>query len=221
MNTLKLKNLSFTFGSTHNYLFNNFSFEVATGLNFIRGPNGTGKSTLLRIIAGTIHPTEIVSGTVVLHTTVYDLASPSDRLKLSSKIMLIPQDYTEMLADKFTGTENLTFAKFAKYPQLNFYSSKMNHVTHLKNFGIPLNTPTYLLSGGQKQMLSLGMALEKKPSVILLDEPTATLDNTNAHRVMTALKNLISENKVIVLCICHDHLIIEKYQDTCFELGKN
>ena len=220
MNTLKLRNLLFKFDNKENYFFNNFSFDISTGLTFIKGSNGSGKSTLFRLITGNIDPTEIISGSIVLNNKIYDLESKSDRLELSSKIMLIPQNYNEMLADKFTGLENLQFAKFAKYPKLNFYSSKINNLSILENFGIPLDKPVSLLSGGQKQILSIFMALEKNPNVVLLDEPTATLDDNNAKIVMTFLKNLISKNNIIVLCICHDQNIIEMHQDKSFEINK-
>ncbi len=76
------------------------------------------------------------------------------------------------------------------------------------------------LSGGQKQILAIVMMLQKKPSFLLLDEPTAALDPHNAQLVMQALEQMI-RNGITVIMICHDRDILSTYgTNGYFELIK-
>lgn len=81
----------------------------------------------------------------------------------------------------------------------------------LERLEIDLTLPTYRLSGRQRQILALTMALQKSPSLLLLDEPTATLDSINSHLVFQFLQALIIADKVTILTICHDHDLINEY----------
>jgi ABC-type lipoprotein export system ATPase subunit len=69
-----------------------------------------------------------------------------------------------------------------------------------------------MLSGGQRQILAILMALQKSASILLLDEPTAALDDKNSSMVMSFLNELLATDKnLTVLIICHDKELVDTY----------
>src|SRR5581483_218231 len=89
----------------------------------------------------------------------------------------------------------------------------------LDHGNIDMTTPAHLLSGGQRQILAIMMALQKPTRVLLLDEPTAALDNDNAQQVMAFLENITAELNLITLIICHDKELVVTYgHHSCYEL---
>ncbi len=181
-------------------------------LNFIRGKNGSGKSTLFRLITGRLEPLEGVSGTLSLGQKTIDLRYESDRNYLKSHIRLAPQKFDLMLADQFTFPQNLQLASLPQYPGLNRFKETVTIPLLVNRFGIDYTVPVGMLSGGQRQILAILMALQKSTSILLLDEPTAALDDKNSHMVMSFLKDLLEANKdLTVLIICHDKELVDRY----------
>jgi len=80
----------------------------------------------------------------------------------------------------------------------------------LEKFHIDVSKPASKLSGGQRQILALLMVLQKERSVLLLDEPTATLDEQNATLVFEFLMTLTLQN-VTLLVVCHDRELVNRY----------
>ena len=95
----------------------------------------------------------------------------------------------------------------------------MTNPDFLKEFNIPLNVPVENLSGGQRQILSILMCLQKPTSILLLDEPTAALDTKNAQLVMSLLKTLQQEKNMLILMICHDPELLEYSEHNAVKLS--
>ncbi len=182
---LQIKDLNFDIGDKP--FFKNLSFSLERGrLHFLKGKNGAGKTTLFRALTEQILPQE--------------------------KIRHVAQDVQKMIAGQFTFEENLKFAAFGLRP--SFWRRPDASVfvpSFIEEFGIGLQTPVHLLSGGQKQILSLLMALQKPATLLLLDEPTAALDTANSYLVMAFLRQLSEREGMTLFVICHDDDLMEQY----------
>ncbi len=170
------------------------SMEAKPGeVTVIVGPNGSGKSTLLKTIAGL---TTIYSGTIALDGTVLSNLKPHEVARTG--LAYLPQ--TESSFVQLKVSENLMMAGYTigkedlqvrmkealeMFPQLNDYMEKK-----------VLN-----LSGGERQMVAMSMALIRKPKVIMFDEPTANLAPKIATAVLNTVKSLAKDLGLTVILV--------------------
>ena len=165
------------------------SFELAPGQIFaLLGPNGAGKTTTLRMLAGLISPT---SGSV--HVDGEPMTAKSSRLR--GRIGFLTE--APGLWDRLSVYENLVV-----YARLQGVSPVRRAVdAALEMFGIAnrANDPTAQLSKGLKQRVALARTLLHKPSIVLLDEPTAGLDPESAHETRALILRLRDENRAVVI----------------------
>lgn len=209
---MKIKNLSFKFDHTSDYFFKSLSVEFAPNqINFIQGSNGVGKSTLFSILQGNTHSGMILEGSVELDNTSYEIKQNILDPKFTQQVKTVQQQFDRMLANNFTFMQNLQLANLPTYPKLKSLPDVQNLPALVEKLNIPLATPAKLLSGGQRQILAILMAIQKPTKVLLLDEPTATLDQKNASMVIEFLQELVEQLQITVLIICHDKELINKY----------
>lgn len=190
-----------------NHVINNIDFHVDDG-DFITviGSNGAGKSTLLNLIAGTIFPSSgriDLGGRDVTNTPAYE------RAKYIGRVFQDPQMGTarnlsieENLGIAFLRGESRGLGKSVNNDMREVFKEKLSHLgLGLEN---RLKTPASALSGGQRQVLTLLMAVLKTPKLLLLDEHTAALDPKTSDMVMELTENLILENRLTSLMITHN-----------------
>lgn len=180
--------------------------EVAEG-DFVTiiGTNGSGKSTLLNAVAGAFLPD---TGTIRINKR--DVSRDRDfvRAKLVSRVFQNP--YTGTAPD-MTIAENLLMAVQRgekRYPKMSLNKACMGRfekkVALLEmNLERRLITVIGTLSGGQRQALTLLMAVIKPPKVLLLDEHTAALDPKSAAQVIELTKRFIREERLTTLMVTH------------------
>ena len=208
---LKLENIHLTFNpGTVN------EKKALEGLNLqldqgdfvtILGSNGAGKSTLFNTIAGTYRPD---TGKVFLDGK--DITSQPD-YKRSKDIGRLFQDPLKGTAPNMTIEENLALA----YLRANHATSPFSMISKkdragfrekLSMLGLGLedrmNQPVGLLSGGQRQALTLLMATLVTPKILLLDEHTAALDPGTAEVVLELTKRIVAEHNITCLMITHN-----------------
>lgn len=208
---LKLENISLTFNPgtvNEKKALTNLSLHLEKGdFVTILGSNGAGKSTLFNTIAGTYTPD---SGKVYLDGK--DITALPD-FKRSKEIGRLFQDPLKGTAPNMTIEENLALA----YLRANHTKSPFSMVSKadradfreklaMLNLGLEdrMNQPVGLLSGGQRQALTLLMATLVTPKILLLDEHTAALDPGTAEVVLELTKKIVAENNITCLMITHN-----------------
>ena len=171
----------------------------------ILGGNGAGKSTLFNVIAGTLM---LTSGSIsILGKDVTHL--PAE--KRANYLARVFQDPKMGTAPRMTVAENLLIAKY-RGEKRGLLPRKIHHFTdEFKTLvartgnGLEkhLDTPTGLLSGGQRQALSLLMATLKRPELLLLDEHTAALDPKTSVSLMNLTDEFVTGDELTALMITH------------------
>lgn len=185
-------------------LIKNFSFTCEkAGIYLVYGANGTGKSTLFKSILGDAVPAKI-TGSLSHEGKMFDITSQFYKKYAHAHVAIVPQKYDELLAPHYTIRENLSLAQLPSFPSLFTPPPATLISPLLREIKIPLDTPVELLSGGQRQIAAIMMALQKSKKILLLDEPTATLDPVNTALVMEFLVRLQQETGILILMICHD-----------------
>ena len=201
-------------------LLHNFSCEYTSpGLYLIHGANGTGKSTLFTCLQGYSLPAT-VTGTIHIDGKKFDITSDEYKNFAQQYVGLVPQKYDELLAPQFSVRENLALALFPKIPSMAASLPIITIPEMLSRSGIPLDVPVESLSGGQRQITAIMMALQKKKDILLLDEPTATLDPSNTALVMNFLIRLYKETGIVIIMICHNSELQKYTEHTPIIVGK-
>ena len=173
----------------------------------ILGSNGAGKSTLFNTIAGTFLPD---SGTIALDGQ--NITKLPD-YKRSKQIGRLFQDPLKGTAPNMTIEENMALAYLRATSSKSPFSmvSKQDRAEFrerlaMLNLGLEnrMDQPVGLLSGGQRQALTLLMATLVTPKLLLLDEHTAALDPATAELVLELTKKIVAENHITCLMITHN-----------------
>lgn len=177
------------------------------------GGNGAGKSTMLNIIAGVFSPEEgriVIDGVDVTRMPEYKRASMVGR---------VFQDPMVGTAGNMNIEENLALANRRgsrrglrwniKKEEREFFKEKLKMLD--LNLEDRLTTKVGLLSGGQRQALTLLMATLKKPKVLLLDEHTAALDPKTASKVLSLTDELTGSQNITTIMITHNMKDAIKY----------
>lgn len=209
---LVIENLSFSFNKRSFKFFDNLSISFPEkSMHFVRGRNGVGKSTLFRLLRAKIGSNEEIAGQVCVGGICYDLQQMYEEDRYINEIKMVQQKFDLMLADQLTFVENLKLANLPHMPMLVPLPTHKAMPDLIDRFNISMETPVFRLSGGQRQILTILMSLQKPTKVLLLDEPTAALDDKNTGMVMQFLHDLVETTGLTIIIICHDKEVIEKY----------
>ena len=186
-----------------NNLSKNFSnFEAVKEISFsineseilgLLGPNGCGKTTTIGMMLGLLKPT---SGEVIIN----GLNVEKNRINLLKKMNFI-SPYIE-LPKKLTVKENLMV--YGKLYSVNNINNRIDYLTETLRLSEFINKKTGELSSGQKNRVSLAKAVVNDPDILLLDEPTASLDPETGDFVRTFIEKISSEKKMSILLASHN-----------------
>ncbi len=172
----------------------NINFEIGENeIIGLLGPNGCGKTTTIAMILGLLKPTK---GKVLINKKNIE----NHRIELLHKMNFI-SPYIE-LPKKLTVKQNLiVYAKLYNVENISERIDYLSSTLKLDNF---MNSLTGELSSGQKNRVSLAKSLINEPSVLLLDEPTASLDPETGFFVRSFLKQYINQKKISILLASHN-----------------
>ena len=182
----------------------------------IIGPSGAGKSTLIRCINRLVEPTR---GSVRLHDTDIIALNRRALRRARRRMGMIFQEYN--LVERLTVMENVLSGRLGyvsfwkayrrKFPQEDVAAAfKMLERVGLTGYQ---NTRADALSGGQRQRVGIARALMQKPDVLLVDEPTASLDPKTAREIMRLIVALAHDRGTPALVNIHDVALAQAFSD--------
>jgi ABC-2 type transport system ATP-binding protein len=176
--------------------------EAVKGISFkikddeilgLLGPNGSGKTTTIGMMLGLLKPS---NGEIIIDGKKIE----DNRIEILKKINFI-SPYIE-LPKKLTVNQNLIV--YGKLYSVSDIKQRIEYLSEKLRLGDLLNKITGELSSGQKNRVSLAKALINKPKVLLLDEPTASLDPEIGDFVRTFLEDYKKEMKISILLASHN-----------------
>ena len=191
-NSIEVINLSKSYKSKQ--AVNNISFKINENeIVGLLGPNGCGKTTTIGMMLGLLKPT---NGQVLIN----GMDIEKNKISLLHKMNFI-SPYIE-LPKKLTVRQNLVV--YGKLYNVRNLNEQIDYLSNKLRLNKLLKNVTGELSSGQKNRVSLAKALINNPAVLLLDEPTASLDPETGDFVRTFLENYKKENKISVLLASHN-----------------
>ena len=201
MKTIKVKNLTKVFNGKLAINKINFCLEKNSILGIL-GPNGSGKSTTIGILLGLIKQT---SGEIYINDTYIN---EKNRLKFLN-IMNFASPYTE-LPKRLTVMENLNI--YARLYDVKSIKKRLEEIYDYFELYDLLKKRTGELSSGQKTRVALAKALINKPQILLLDEPTASLDPLISDYFKSFIYKYKKNNNISILLSSHN---MQEAQSLC------
>jgi ABC-type multidrug transport system ATPase subunit len=202
---LKLNQVAKTYSNGVKAL-DNINIEIKTGMFGLLGPNGAGKSTLMRTIATLQEPDQ---GELYLG----DINIRKEKMKLRKVLGYLPQQfgvYSKMSAEKllyyFADLKGISSTSEKK--KMVEYALEVTNLIDVKN----KNVAVY--SGGMKQRFGIAQLLLNNPKLIIVDEPTAGLDPAERHRFLNVLREIGTNN--IVILSTH---IVDDVKELCTDMA--
>jgi len=189
---LKVDNICAGYGRLQ--ILTDVTFEAFPGeLTIVVGPNGSGKSTLLKSVAGL---TNLYKGTITMDETT--LSGHPPHIIARHGLAYLPQ--TESVFTKLTVTENFKMAAYMI--SRSEYGSRLKDALEVfPQLNAYLQSKVQNLSGGERQMVAMTMALLRKPQVIMFDEPTANLSPKYATEVLKTIQKLGKERGLTIVLV--------------------
>lgn len=207
---LKLNNIYKKFNKNmadEKIIFEDFNLNIKKGeFVVIIGGNGAGKSTLMNLISGSILPDK---GEIFIDSQNVTYLQEHQRAKFIGRVF---QDPLKGSAPNLTIEENLSLALLRDKKRGLLFGISQNNREFFKNelkkldLGIEnrLESKMGVLSGGQRQAVTLLMACLVKPKILLLDEHTAALDPKSSVKILELTEKIISEHHITALMITHN-----------------
>ena len=191
-NLVEVKNIKKNYGKNEAVKGISFNIKEDEILGLL-GPNGSGKTTTIGMLLGLLKPT---SGEILINGQKLE----GNRIEILEQINFI-SPYIE-LPKKLTVKQNLTV--YGKLYKINNINERIEFLSEKLRLEGLLNSITGELSSGQKNRVSLAKALINEPKVLLLDEPTASLDPEVGDFVRSFLEDYKKEKKIPILLASHN-----------------
>jgi len=191
-NLVEVKNIKKNYGKNEAVKGISFNIKEDEILGLL-GPNGSGKTTTIGMLLGLLKPT---SGEILINGQKLE----GNRIEILEQINFI-SPYIE-LPKKLTVKQNLTV--YGKLYKINNINERIEFLSEKLRLEDLLNSITGELSSGQKNRVSLAKALINEPKVLLLDEPTASLDPEVGDFVRSFLEDYKKEKKISILLASHN-----------------
>ena len=203
-NSLESKSISFSYDSSMQFNFPDINLSESDSL-LILGDSGVGKTTFIQILAGLLIPKH---GSIKLDNTIYGNLSKKEMDKFRGKnIGMIFQ--RPHFVRNISVLNNLLLSLYLS-KSIQYRKSAIQLLQEV-GLGNKLESLPNELSEGEQQRASIALALVKNPSLILADEPTSSLDDTNCHKIITLLKEQAVIRKSKLIIITHDNRLKSQF----------
>lgn len=196
MASVSIRDLDVSFGALT--VIRRLNLEIEPGeFVVLLGPSGCGKSTVLRMIAGL---EDISSGELFLDGELANHKPPGER-----QLAMVFQHYA--LYPNMTSRENIGFPLRIETPHADI-SPRVGEAARMLGIEDLLDRYPGQLSGGERQRVGIARALVTRPSVLLVDEPTAALDRARSDDIVALLAHETHESGVATVMVTHDHDVL-------------
>nr|WP_319495562.1 ABC transporter ATP-binding protein [uncultured Desulfobacter sp.] len=213
---LKIQDVTLGFGQRQ--VLSSISFDVPAGrIVSIIGPNGTGKTSLLRSVCGHLRP---FNGKMILKGKD---ATAQTRAELARQMAVVQQnqDPLPMQVKAYVLLGRLPFFKPFQFFETGDDRERARHFMGLTGIGHLADSTMDRISGGERQLAALARALTQEPEFLVLDEPTAHLDITHQARILDLISGLRDSLGLTVLMVLHDLNLAAEYSDSLILLNKD
>jgi putative ABC transport system ATP-binding protein len=193
-------------GEARTRALHDVNFEARFGeMLYIVGPSGSGKTTLLSVISGILRPD---AGTVSVKNQQIWSMSPDDICEFRlHTIGFVFQDYH--LFPRLTTAENVAIPLILR--KCPWDQALLEAQRYLKVVGLEerAGLPPVKLSGGEQQRVAIARAIVSQPDILILDEPTASLDGDTGKGIVHFVRHEILNEKRCIVIVTHDSRIYE------------
>ena len=213
---LRIRNLTKTY-KTGDRALSDVSFDLPKGqVVGLIGPSGAGKSTLIRCLNRLVEPT---SGHVMLNDLDVTGLNARDLRRARRRIGMIFQEYA--LVERLTVMENVLSGRLGYVPFWRSFTRRFpgadieRAYRLLDRVGLSAHVDKRAdaLSGGQRQRVGIARALEQEPDLLLIDEPTASLDPRTSRQIMRLITEICREDGLPAIINIHDVLLAQQFTD--------
>ena len=213
---LRLQSLTKTY-KTGDKALSDVSFDLPKGqVVGLIGPSGAGKSTLIRCINRLVEPS---SGKVLLNDLDITALGTRDLRRARRRIGMIFQEYA--LVERLTVMENVLSGRLGYVPFWRSFTRRFPPADIARAFALldrvglsaHVDKRADALSGGQRQRVGIARALEQEPELLLIDEPTASLDPKTSRQIMRLIVEICRENGLPAIINIHDVVLAQQFAD--------
>jgi len=204
---LSFENVGLRYGSSPETL-QDINFDIAPrSFQFLTGPSGAGKTTLMRLIIMALKPSR---GMIQIFGKDTAQLTKEETTTTRRKIGVIFQDFR--LLDHLTLYENVALPLRVQGKDETCYRSEVYELLRWVGLGERFDAPPSVLSGGEKQRAAIARALISRPKLLLADEPTGNVDPTMAGRILRLFVELHKSGTAVVIAT-HDLSLMDQYED--------
>lgn len=214
---IRARNLSKTFGEGEamTIAVRDVSFDVNFGeILFVVGPSGSGKTTMLSMLSGILRPS---GGKVEIEgTDIWGLSSDQLAELRLKKLGFVFQDYH--LFPRLTTAENVAIPLVLQRRDWDDALAEARRDLEIVGLANRADLPPVKLSGGEQQRVAIARAIVGRPDILILDEPTASLDGDTGRNIVRFIRSEILNQSRCIIIVTHDARIFE-FADRILEMA--
>jgi putative ABC transport system ATP-binding protein len=193
-------------GEARTHAVKDVTFEAFFGeMLYVVGPSGSGKTTMLSMISGILRPN---GGTVKIEgTEIWSLSNDALADFRLHKIGFVFQDYH--LFPRLTTAENVAIPLILQKRDWNEALQEAEKDLEIVGLKARATLPPVKLSGGEQQRVAIARAIISRPDILILDEPTASLDGDTGRNIVKFVREDILSDRRCIVIVTHDSRIYE------------